>query len=192
MNTQETAQTAQQEISLIGKLSMKTIKVRASKHATDTGFPIARVYGEAHGIKIVEDKINGDVHEALSGDFEAENLETHELFRSGVLYLPAGIHDMVASAVKGLHVEGESVKFALEIRAVIASNKAGYSYEAKNLLKAAIVDPLAEMRRSFGIPASASAPAALPTPEKSDLQTVSEAVNPKPAAAPAKSAPAKK
>lgn len=143
------------DVRVIGKITMRTIKVQPSKHANEKGASIAKVYGQAFETKEVIDKVRGDVFVALVGNFEAVNEESGEVFRSGVLYLPAGIHDMLTSAVskKG---ESEYVQFALDIRAVKASNPAGYSYEARSLTPASTVDPLDQLRN--GIAARLSAP----------------------------------
>lgn len=135
---------------MVSKLTMRTIKIQPTKHATDKGAPVAVVIGYARGIKEVTDKVRGDVFHALVGEFEAQNLETGEFYRSGVLYLPAGIHDMLESSVKKLEGETDFVSFALQILAVKASNPAGYSYEAKSLMPAKAVDPLEELRAELG------------------------------------------
>lgn len=155
---------------MIGKISMRTIKTTPAKQATEgESTRIAIVFGQATGIKEVVDKARGDVYQALSGTFAAKNEISGEEFQSGLLYLPAGIHAMVESAVKTLDGETKSVNFALGINVVTASNPAGYSYEAVNLIPAMVVDPLDEMRKAI----EASAPAkALPaeTAAKTDAK----------------------
>ncbi len=140
--------TSESDVNIVSKLSMKTIRVNPAKFATDSGAPIALVYGQLTGIKDVVDKVRGDVYHALLGSFEGQNLETGERFRSGVLYLPAGIHDMLSASVAKLPEDDDSayVEFGLEIRAVKAKNPAGYSYEAKSLLKPKASDPLEQLR----------------------------------------------
>jgi hypothetical protein len=138
------------EISLISKISMRTIKTTPAKAATEDGTPIAVVYGMAFGIKEVVDKQRGDVYHALVGQFEAQNLQTADVFQSGQLYLPTGIHESLESAVQRLENESDYVQFALQILAIKASNPAGYSYQAKNLLASKQVDPLEEIRALIG------------------------------------------
>jgi len=96
------------------------------------------------------DKARGDVYRALTGNFEARNVATGETFQSSILYLPGGIHEMLENGVKKLQTEFESVRFALDIRAVTASSPAGYSYEAVNMLKPAVTDPLTAIRQEIG------------------------------------------
>ncbi len=144
---------------LVSKITMKTIGVKPAAHATDKGTPIAVVFGTASAIKDVVDKIRGDVYHALVGEFEAENLETGETFRSGVLYLPAGIHDMLEGSVKKLESETDFVQFALQILAVKATNAAGYGYQAKSMIPSRTVDPLTEMRAVLSGPTLAALPA---------------------------------
>lgn len=134
---------------LVAKITMKTLGVSPAKHATDKGAPIAVVMGMASGIKEVVDKVRGDVYHALVGEFEAENLETGEVFRSGVLYLPAGIHDMVEGAVKKLQGESDFVQFALQINVIKSASSAGYAYQAKSLIQNRQVDPLNDLRASL-------------------------------------------
>lgn len=169
--------------SLIAKITMRTLGLDAKKHIPEDGKPpiaIAQIYGVAQRIKIVEDKQRGDTFEAITGTFEAVNLETGEIYQSGVLYLPAGIHDLVAAAVKNLDPEDRkgAVKFKLEIGVVKSSNAAGYSYEARSVVKASDVDPLADLRAAGGPPTLMQKPAAQPPAE------TPAAAPPKPAAQP--------
>lgn len=136
--------------SLISKISMRTIKTRPAALAVEgKSTPLAIIVGKATGVKQIVDKERGDVYESLTGMFEANNLESGEVFQSGVLYLPQGIHDMVDSAVRQLKDGGQSVDFALEVKVVSASNKSGYSYEAVNLIPAKVVDPLQSLREDM-------------------------------------------
>lgn len=145
------------EVSLISKITMRTIKTQPAKHASDEGTPIAVIFGMASGIKEVVDKVRGDVFHALTGQFEAQNLETGEVFQSGVLYLPAGIHESVEASVQKLESETDYVAFALQMKAVKATNPAGYGYQAVNLMAAKAVDPLASIRGELTIPAATKA-----------------------------------
>lgn len=155
-------------IVIVSKLSMATIKAQPAKYATDEGAPIAVVYGQATGIKEVVDKVRGDVYHALVGQFEAQNLNTGEVFRSGQLYLPTGIHEMVEDAVKKLEGDTDFVTFALQIRALKAANKSGYSYEAQSLMKATQVDPLDDLRANLeaSVPKQLTASTPAPKPAK--------------------------
>jgi hypothetical protein len=99
---------------------------------------ICVILGRANGIKTGEDA-QGKVWEALTGTFEGRNLQTGEVFRSGKLFLPSGIHETIVDAVKALP-EGVvgAATFAFEIRRVEASNPIGYTYQAVPLIKTEI------------------------------------------------------
>jgi hypothetical protein len=153
------------DITIVSKLSMRTIKTQPAKFATAEGRPIAVVYGQATAIKEVVDKVRGDVYHALVGQFEAQNLQSGEVFRSGQLYLPTGIHEMLEDAVKKLETDTDFVSFAIQLRAVTAKNPAGYSYEAQNLLKTTHVDPLDDMRAQLEGTEQPKLPAPAKTPK---------------------------
>lgn len=138
------------EVTLISKISMRTIKALPARLASEEGTPIAVIFGMASGIKEVVDKVRGDVYHALTGQFEAQNLDTGDVFQSGQLYLPTGIHETVEASVRKLESENDYVTFALQIRSVKATNPAGYSYQAVNLMPAKAVDPLGAMRGELG------------------------------------------
>lgn len=161
------------ETRIVSKISMKNAGVNPKKiFAVPEGqrfLKLAVILGEADGIKQVDDPAHGTVHEALTGRFQAQNAETGELTRSGMLYLPKGIHETVTAAVKKAE-EGDLVRFALEVRSVRADNAAGYSYEAVPLLKPVEKDPLDELAAMLtdgnqkSLPADTAAPTAAPTP----------------------------
>lgn len=146
-------------MNIISKISVKTIGCNPSAAKSEgKDVQLAKVYGVARGtINKVDQR--GDPVVGLTGEFEAVNLGTGEVFRSGVLYLPSGIHEMVANSVK----EGDT-EFALGIVASPASNPIGYSYKAVPLLEPAANDPMAALRnkiagKDFGAPQ-------LPAPDK--------------------------
>jgi hypothetical protein len=138
------AQTA--DNSYISKITLATTGGgRIAKRAVteEKELPCLRIFGIASGTKL-KNAANGDKFEAIVGDFEAHNLETGEVFNSGVLYLPAGLHERVAEPLKA---EGaEAIQFGIEISAFPANNPSGYSYKAKNVVKSETADPLAALR----------------------------------------------
>ena len=177
--------------SLIGKITMRTIGLTPAKHVAADGkvVAVAQVYGIAQKIQIVEDKVRGDSFESIRGQFEAVNLETGEVYQSGTLYLPSGIHDLVASAVKGLDPDDRkaAIRFKLEIGVVKSTNPAGYSYEARNLVNASEVDPLADLRNAGGPPKLMSGQtAALPASTGAAAPKTPTPAPGKPVATPAK------
>jgi len=136
-------QTASPEMIGVTKMSVNSI---AGKRAMGK---ICVILGKATGIKTGEDA-NGKVWEALTGTFQGHNLQTGEVFRSGKLFLPSGIHEPILEAVKGLPENG-SVKFALEFRRVEAENPIGYSYQAVELMPREVEqDELADVLKLAG------------------------------------------
>lgn len=126
---------------------------------------VAQVFGIATGIKMVDNPMDDSKpFIAITGRFEAINMYTAETWRSGVLYLPGGFHEMIVSMLDDLRENKDSkydktdVQFALAIDAEPADNPAGYTYIAKNLLPISKADPLAMLR--------AQATKALPPPAK--------------------------
>lgn len=141
------------EVIVKPKLSTAIIDTEGLRRSVKKGgkaVTVCTIYGIATGIKTVIDKNKDETYYALSGQFEAEYPATRTLFRSGVLYLPSGIHQTVESAVKTLENEGDQVNFAFEMRAVPAENPQGYSWEAKPLLRPATTDPLIQLREQIG------------------------------------------
>ena len=136
------------EIKMVGKLSTKNAGISPKKiHGIpddEDSLKLCTIVGIADGVKQVEDTVHGKVFYPLTGRFEGINPETGTKTRSGVLYLPTGIHETYEAAVRKLE-EGDSIRFAIEIRAVRAENPAGYSYEAVDLLPIQEVDPLTEI-----------------------------------------------
>jgi hypothetical protein len=102
---------------------------------------ICIIMGKANGLKSGEDA-SGKVWTALTGVFEGRvtaGENAGDVFRSGKLFLPSGIHEAVEAAVKSLPGFAENktigaVKFAMEITRVKDSNPIGYSYQAVNII----------------------------------------------------------
>lgn len=136
------------EVVQVTKLSVKGIGCKPGVRIEGKPTPLCQIFGRAIEVKVGESK-DGRVWSALLGRFGAINISTGEEFRSGKLFLPSGIHEMVESEVKSLK-PGEFVTFAMEIRSVEASNPIGYSYQAVNLMESSIVsDELTEMRKTL-------------------------------------------
>lgn len=139
--------------SVISKVTVKSVgadpkeAIRQNKKV-----PLARFWGVAEAIKYVNNRTTGDVNIALLGSFRAQNMETGEVFDSGVMYLPGGLHDQLSGPfvrAKDQHATVEPIKFAIEVLAVPSKNPGGYSYEGRQLMKQEGVDPLAEMSSAF-------------------------------------------
>ena len=141
----------------VTKLTLKTMGCNPARAAAaKSKVALARIYGVATGVKIKTDT-KGDTFEAITGTFEGVNLETGEIFRSGLLFLPGGIHETLTVHARE---DGAAVRFGLEIFAIPATNPIGYSYSAKSLLPqdAAAQDVLADMRDQIKITPKLDAP----------------------------------
>ncbi len=130
------------------------------------------IYGKADGIKTGEDKRDGRIWSCLTGSFAGFNLTTKEQFRSGKLFLPGGIHEVIENAVRKVN-DGEgsgglSVKFGLEIMTVKAENPIGYTYQAVSVVPTEETDELSELEKAIeaGRPnlLALSVPAPAPAP----------------------------
>jgi len=144
---------------ILTKMSIATIGANPSVVKTEefvksgaSSHPIARIYGIATGLVFKVDPKTGDVQTAVSGNFEAANLATGEVFRAGVLWLPSGIQELLINAVDTGAVDANGkpvyndVKFGFQINAHPAKNPIGYSYSAEQLIDATQNDPLADLR----------------------------------------------
>lgn len=152
------------EMKMVSKLSVKTGGVSPKKiHSlpdNETTLKLCVIKGIADGVKQVEDPVHGKVFFPLTGRFQATNAQTGDVTRSGILYLPSGIHETYEAGVRKLE-EGDSLQFVLELRAVKADNPAGYSYEAVDLMPPSEVDPLDQIGKQLE---TKQAVAALPEP----------------------------
>lgn len=155
---------------ILKKMSVKTLKCEP-KDARDSKYrpgsvnsdgtpnalagkkvPLCVVYGRASGVRNGENRVTGDVWTAITGTFEGVCIQegadfpTGEVFTSGVLFLPAVIHDMIVGALDSAG-DGGSVKFAVKILAGYDdASPVGYRYYAQNLEEAKATDDLADLR----------------------------------------------
>lgn len=148
-----TTQTAlQNDPSYVGKMSVKAIGcVPANLPVDGSAKLLCQFYGKCTGVKIGVDKIQDRTWRALVGTFAGINFETGEQFRSGKLFLPDGIQEIIETGITqlGENKEGLSIRFALELYSVSAKNPAGYSYKAKNLLPVESTDEMSEIQKAI-------------------------------------------
>lgn len=134
---------------MIGDTTPILEKVLADKNKT---IPLYRVYGFATSVRNSKDILTGDpkkdarteMHgpwQCLIGQFEAANLMTGEISRSGQCFLPQFAIDMVA----GQFSENvERVKFGFEIGCKFNAEAPGkYEYVVSPLIDVAEDDPIA-------------------------------------------------
>lgn len=147
-------QIADDEISIVTKMSIKTLGCNPGEAKVRGGdVPVARFMGMARGIKETTGN-NGDPTYALTGAFEGINLQNGRKFRSAVLYLPGGIQELILQplddALSGTAQAPAdptaSLSFAFDIYSFPATNPAGYSYRAVDLVIAGRADPLADLK----------------------------------------------
>src|SRR5512146_888366 len=136
------------------KLTIATIGGSPERAKTEKGrVHVAQIFGIATGTKEVPNPMDETKpFTAIVGNFEAVNMHDGTIHRSGVLYLPGGLHEMVTGMLDELKDNKESkfdkpqVQFALAIDATPADNPAGYQYVGNSLLPPAKADPLAMLR----------------------------------------------
>lgn len=114
---------------------------------------MAEIYGS---VALTKNKRlpNDDVGQALIGNFEGVNMQTGEILRSGVLYLPSGIQDLLVAEVKNNGENNQPVQFGLGLYIRAADPKSiaryadhpGWEWDAKKILETSTIDPIAAIR----------------------------------------------
>ena len=136
--------------SLIKKISAKTVvgTVTAPEKAT----PLYTVMGIANGIKSGQSTYGEWI--ALTGQFEAMNLETGESVAAPQCFLPDPLQGMIVAKIRTPDDNGvtPSVRFAVEIGIKPAKSTLGYEYTVRELVDAQENDPLADLRKALPAP----------------------------------------
>lgn len=105
------------------------------------GQPFDAILGEFEGIRHTPQKIKDKDDEG--NEYEREI----GIVRAGRLFLPSGIHEMIAIPLKA---EGAvKIQFGIRVFTVKADNPIGYSYVVEPLYKPETADPLAHIRESI-------------------------------------------
>lgn len=142
---------------ILPKMSIKTLGANPKAASVNLEkekakrVPMVRIMGIARGIKAAVGN-DGDPVFGLTGQFEGVNIETGETAQSGVLYLPSGIQELIQDPLESAINAGDktaAVQFAVDLYAVSATNKAGYSFEADNLAAPEREDPFAALRTAL-------------------------------------------
>lgn len=178
------------ETSVISKISVKTIgcnpkRAAALPEGSKEVVKLASIIGQITECKEKKRTLpSGEVtfDYPLIGNFEATNLETGEIFSSGQMYLPGGIHELAQAEINKEGVT--SIEFGMILGAVRSSNAAGYSYVGNNVLDFKQSDPLKALREA----AAAKVALVLNGPAKTEALEAAKA----PAALEAPKAAAKK
>jgi hypothetical protein len=146
---------------VLAKMAVATMGFDPSVAKKGGETPLGRIYGTADHLLAKKDK-DGNPIIGIGGQFQGDNYKSGMRARSGVAYLPPGIHEQIVSAVDTGELDEKdkpvyrSVKFAMEIIAIPSSNPHGYSYKAKHLIDTEDDDPLDDLANSLP---------ALPEPE---------------------------
>ena len=129
-------------LSLVSKLTVKSMKAQPKKHSVKESIQVATIYGRCTSKKVGSSDFGEFIR--FMGEFEGVNAATGEIFRSGELIVPKTLETLLNGAV----VEDASVDFAVEIWVEPnESSITGYSYIIKPLVKPAESDALAELRK---------------------------------------------
>ena len=169
---------------LVGKLTPKALGWDRNNIGTEVAkVPAAggqvllgRIAGIVSGLRESVNGDTGDIMTGLKGNFRGISSNTElKPVTSGVCYLPGGIQDMIEGALASAQDETNggskkaTVNFAIDLYAIPATNKAGYSFKAENLVEASATDPLAALL------ASAKNVKALAAPIEAKEETKAEA-----------------
>lgn len=142
------AKHTQVEESIIGKITVSAIGCKPGLVQTlpegENELPLARLYGKLNEVRTQTDKDKGVTYTFFVGSFEAINMQDGEVYRSGKMFLPKGISELVEAAVN--KNPNAAIGFAFELRAVKANNPAKYSYKVLALVNPEAVDELAQLR----------------------------------------------
>lgn len=142
----------QVEVGVISKITMATI---GCKPAAVVGLPegekelpIARIFGKLTEVRYQDDKAKGQIYTYFTGNFEAINMQTGEVSKSGKLFLPKGISELVEDGVKTGRAKDPtaSISFAFQVNAIKATNPIGYSYKVLQLKPVEPEDELKAIR----------------------------------------------
>lgn len=146
----KTTSAASNDEMVVAKLTTTVIDSENLRKTVEAGkrILICTIYGYASAIKMVKDRIRDEYYHALAGDFEATYEHDGKRTRSGVLYLPGGVHELVEKSLKELTEEGQ-VAFAFQLFATKADNPQGYTWLAKSLIKPEEADPMDELRKKL-------------------------------------------
>lgn len=154
------------DVNLLPKLSIKTLGANPKEATVAEGEPnksvfMCRIMGIARGIKAAVGQ-DGDPVFGLTGQFEGQNAKGAS-YSSGVCYLPSGIQELIQDPLEAAINAGDktaAITFTMDLFAVTATNKAGYSFRAELLSDAEREDPFKALRAAA---ASKPLPIAAPT-----------------------------
>lgn len=149
---------------LSGKLTAKSlgwdrnrIGTEVAKVPADGGrVKLGTFVGIVSGLRQTVNNDTGEVQNGLKGQFrgistlgedtgkEIGDKNPARAVTAGVCYLPGGIQEMIEGALSQAKENDvkANVQFGLDLYAIPATNKAGYSFDADSLVEATEADPL--------------------------------------------------
>lgn len=140
-------------LSLLKKLSYKTVcgKINRRELPEDKStLHVMRVIGVAN--KLVTGNSDFGAFVGFLGNFEATNVKTGEVFRSGQMFLPPIASNLLEAAIA--HAEGKNVEFGFDIGVKEDDASAvGYIFTATPLIDAGESDPVAMLKSRITAPA---------------------------------------
>lgn len=140
----------QQKVTTISKITPATLRLKpalATKEFQNKAVFLATIIGEATGIKEAKSPDGAQIFKGATGAFEGVNIETGDVYRSGVIYLPGGAHDMLITQLEQESDLSKAIYFGVELWAVPSNNPRGYSWELREIAPIEEVDPLARARQ---------------------------------------------
>lgn len=143
---------------LLKKLSFKTVVGKVNRRElpeNGESMLVMRVIGVAN--KTVTGNSDFGAFVGFLGNFEATNVATGEVFRSGQMFLPNVCSNLLEAAVAANG--GANVEFGFDIGVKEADNAIGYEYTAAPIIEASETDPVALLKSRISAPA-------LPAPTK--------------------------
>jgi hypothetical protein len=148
MTAEAATQHTQVEEAIIGKITMSAIGCKPGLVQTlpdgENELPLARLYGKLNEVRVQNDKDKGVSYTYFVGTFEAINMQDGEVFRSGKMFLPKGISELVEAAVQ--KNPNTAIGFAFQVNAIKANNPAKYSYKVLALKSPEAEDELKGIR----------------------------------------------
>lgn len=134
---------------IIGKITMASIGCKPAlvnmlKEGEGNELALARIYGTLDEVRYQDDKDKGQIYTYFVGSFEAVNMQDGDVYKSGKLFLPKGISELVEGECK--KNPNTAIQFAFEVRSIKANNPAKYSYKVLPLVSPEKSDALAQLR----------------------------------------------
>jgi len=132
---------------LVKKLATKTI-VGTLPKKIDAKQTLYRIVGICRKVELKETTY-GDSYK-FSGDFKATNMETGEIFRSSVAFLPGAAEMALVNAMANAADAGsDNVQFGFDVSIKPSDAPTGYEYEIVPLVEMGENDPLAALESSM-------------------------------------------